>query len=125
MGGVCYPTLFLPGSKHNYAFKRTPITSDALQWDKREGSYEARYRFTELSIELDAKDLTSEFNDSTVRSGKFHDFFLLGDIDLFKELEILTIICDTPIPRRTNFVDYIVSVLPHTHFLYPSRKLSR
>ena len=95
-----------------FAFKRAPITPDALQWDRREGSRQPRYRATELSIKLDAKDRTSEYNKGPVRSGKFHDFFLLGDIDLFQELEVLTIICDTSIPKRTNFVDYVVSVLP-------------
>ncbi|KAK7695160.1 hypothetical protein QCA50_002350 [Cerrena zonata] len=40
----------------SFAFKRVPLSPEATQWDKREGSSKARYQATEFAILLSSQD---------------------------------------------------------------------
>ncbi|KAK7688544.1 hypothetical protein QCA50_008082 [Cerrena zonata] len=88
-----------------FAFKRTPLTPGATQWNKHEGSPEPRYQATELSIFLVANEYLLE---AQLPYGHFHDFFLLAE--KFPALEVLRLIGSIPIPDSFGFEDYMTLI---------------
>lgn len=93
-------------STDTFAFKRIPVSPDATQWDKQEGSPEPRYHATELSVIFDPNahmEFTGPMHDH------FYNFFLLAD--QFPALEVLRLITrvETPEDEHFQFEEYMVS----------------
>lgn len=89
---VCYGT-------DTFAFKRIPITPEATQWHKQEGSDVPRYQATELSIDVDVTSYDGdEYGTSRPDGDQFHDFSLLSDN--FPALEALHLIAKAEIAEE-------------------------
>ncbi|KAK7688552.1 hypothetical protein QCA50_008090 [Cerrena zonata] len=94
-------------STDTFAFKRIPVSPDATQWDKQEGSPEPRYHATELSVIFDPNahmEFTGPMHDH------FYNFFLLAD--QFPALEVLRLITrvETPEDEHFQFEEYMFQI---------------